>query len=66
MSLDIEQIPGHAQPIWGGYVWMTEGGVEHRWSKRPTRVQCEAIVREVCERDGIAQALELDESEVES
>ena len=49
-------IPGFAQQVWGGWVWVTDNHIEHRWSKRPTQEQCEQVVREVVDRLGIEGA----------
>lgn len=56
----VDEIPGCASHVWGGYVWMTDGGVEHRWSKRATREECEAVVLEACQRLGVEAALSAD------
>lgn len=53
----VDEIPGYASAVWGGYVWMTDGGVEHRWSKRETQEECEAVVLEACQRLGVEAAL---------
>lgn len=57
---NIDEVPGYAYAVWGGYVWMTDGGVEHRWSKRATREECEAVVLEACQRLGVEEALSAD------
>lgn len=55
-ALTIEQIPGYASAVWGGFVWIDADGNEQRWSKRETQAECEATVLEVCERCGIEAA----------
>lgn len=52
----IEQIPGHASNVWGGFVWIDGDGNEQRWSKRATQDECEAAVMETCTRLGIEEA----------
>lgn len=60
---------GCAREVWGGWVWVV-GGNEQRWSKRPTRHQCERVVHEVVERLGEEDAFDLfvdeDSDEVQS
>lgn len=49
-------IPGAAYEVWAGWVWIVDGR-ELRWTKRPTRSECEAVLIEVCERLGVEAAL---------
>jgi hypothetical protein len=53
--MDIE---GYAQEVWGGWVWVTNNHIEHRWSKRRTKSECEQVVREVVERLGSEAAFD--------
>lgn len=50
--------PGCAREVWGGWVWVV-GCNEQRWSKRPTRAECERVVSEVVERLGVEDAFDL-------
>lgn len=50
--------PGCAIQVYGGWVWSLGFGDEQRWSKRPTRHECERVVYEVVERLGIEEAFE--------
>lgn len=59
----IDEIPGTAMEVWGGWVWVTGTSIEHPWTKRRTREECEAATLEVCQRLGIALALDLDPEE---
>jgi hypothetical protein len=47
---------GCAVQVYGGWVWSLGFGDEQRWSKRPTRHECERIVYEVVERLGEDEA----------
>ena len=57
-DLTLENIPGYASNVWGGFVWIDENGNEQRWSKRATQEECEAVVLETCARLGIEAAFE--------
>ena len=59
-TIDLDDVPGYASQVWAGWVWMT-GSDEHAWSKRPTREQCEQVVRDAVERLGVEGALGVDE-----
>jgi len=48
----LDALPGAAQQVYGGWIWITDGGVEHAWSKRSTRTACEAAVMDVVMRNG--------------
>jgi hypothetical protein len=47
----IVDAPGYAAQVYGGWVW-TVGSEELRYSKRPTRAECIASVREAYRRCG--------------
>lgn len=51
----IDQIPGSARSVWGGFVWVVDGA-EQRWSKRETREACEDVVLKACQYHGIDAA----------
>jgi len=59
----VDEIPGSARAVWGGWLWIAPGEREQPWTKRATRDECEAVTLEACQRLGIAGALELDEDE---
>jgi len=59
------QYRGCAHEVWGGWIWVV-GSNEQRWSKRPTRHQCERVVYEVVERLGEEDAFDLFVDEVQS
>ena len=52
-------ISGCAREVWGGWVWVVRSN-EQRWSKRPTRHECERVVYEVVERLGENEAFDLE------
>lgn len=52
----LDQIPGYASNVWGGYVWIDGNGNEQRWSKRATQSDCESVVLETCNRIGTESA----------
>lgn len=52
----LDTIPGYAAEVFGGFVWITEDGVEQRWSKRATRAECERVVVETVDRLGVESA----------
>ena len=54
----LEEVPGRAREVWGGWIWVV-GSNEQRWSKRPTRAECEQVVAEVVERLGVEDAFDL-------
>ena len=56
--INIEDIQGSAEPVWGGWVWVV-GRNEQRWSKRPTQAECKRVVCEVVERLGEEDAFDL-------
>lgn len=60
---DIDEIvlgyPGAARQVWGGWVWVTPGETEQRWSKAATQAACHAKVVDVVERLGVAAAFDL-------
>lgn len=51
----IEDVPGYAQNVWGGFVWSVDGE-EQRWSKRATQEECERVVLETVNRLGVEEA----------
>ena len=55
-DLTLDKIPGYASNVWGGFIWIDGDGNEHRWSKRATQAECEAVVLDVCRRRGIESA----------
>ncbi len=59
-NLTLDQIPGCASLVSGGWVWMTGLSTEHSWSKRRDRAACEVAVLEACQRLGIEAALDTD------
>jgi len=61
----LDALPGAAQQVYGGWIWITDGGVEHAWSKRSTRTGCEAIVLAVTARLGDHVLREHDSLDVE-
>lgn len=54
--ITLEDVPGYASAVWGGFVWIDGDGEEQRWSKRASQGECEAVVLEVCNRLGIEEA----------
>jgi len=55
-------IPGHAQQVYNGWIWgRWRGGHEYPWSRGATREQCEHTVLLVVEREGVEDALEIDD-----
>ena len=56
----LDEIPGGAVQTYSGWVWVTPGGIEHRWSRDRSRAACEALVLEVCQICGIGVALDLE------
>ena len=51
--LSIEDVPGYAAIVWGGYLWINSAGNEQFWTKRPTKEQCESVTLEACQRLGL-------------
>jgi hypothetical protein len=56
-------IPGHAQQVYNGWIWVTPGEVEHSWSRGATREQCEHEILLAVERLGVDNALDLEPAE---
>lgn len=56
INQDETPIPGAAHAVYAGWVWIVDGR-ELRWTKRPTRPECEAVLMEVCQRLGVESAL---------
>lgn len=54
-NFTLDEIPGSAFEVWGGWVWITDS--EHRWTKSRTREECEELVLFGCRRFGIDHAL---------
>ncbi len=54
----MNNLKGYAKAVWGGWVWVTDHHIEHRWSKRPTEAECTQVVREVVERIGEVAAFD--------
>lgn len=52
----INDVPGYAANVWGGFIWIDGDGQEQRWSKRATKEQCESTVLEACNRLGVEAA----------
>ena len=52
----IDDVPGYASNVWGGFVWIDGDGNEQRWSKRASREECEATVLSTVERLGVEEA----------
>lgn len=59
----LDKIPGDARQVYGGWIWVTPGEIEHGWTKRRTADGCEAAVLEACDRLGVNVALEIDEED---
>jgi hypothetical protein len=57
-TIRFEDIPGHPQQVWGGWVWVERGGIEHAWTKRATEYDCKVAMLEACYRLGIDGALD--------
>lgn len=49
---DLADAPGYASQVWSGWVWIV-GSDELRYSKRATRGECIAAVREAYRRCGM-------------
>jgi hypothetical protein len=60
-TLDIDDIPGNAEQVWGGWIWTRRSGREYPWSRGRTREACERKVLEVVHRIGIDAALNEEE-----
>lgn len=56
-DLELAAVPGGPQQVWAGWVWVSDGGREHSWSKAPTRAGCESKMVQAIRLHGIDGAL---------
>lgn len=56
-DLELAAVPGGPWQVWGGWVWVSDDGREHSWTKAPTREGCDTKMVQAIRLHGIDGAM---------